>query len=109
MTKTPVTLFDLQPFLVAAQAKVTADYLAWGNDSEYARKNIPQLTLEPGSRYVRIVSESHGHRSSFGFVDLTTGDVLKSNSWKAPAKNFARGNINDENSGCGRIRWTGVF
>jgi len=109
MTKTPVTLFNLQHFLVAAQTKVTDDYMAWSNDEEFARKNIPHLTLEPGSRYVRIVSKSHGQRSCFGFVDLTTGDVLKSNSWKAPAKNFARGNINDENSGCGRIRWTGVF
>ncbi len=95
----------IQDFLAAAQTAVDADYTRF--DNGHGGKG-PTLVLENGKRYVRIVSESNGQRSAFGFVDTQTGDVLKASSWKAPAKNFARGNINDQNQGCGRIRWTGV-
>lgn len=97
---------DLTAFLIAAQAKVDADYGHHIN----AHGNVmvaPRLSLESGKRYARIVATG-SQREAFGFVDLTNGDVLKAASWKAPAKNFARGNINDANQGCGRIRWTGV-
>jgi hypothetical protein len=50
-----------------------------------------------------------GGRSAFGFIDKTNGNVLKPADWKGPAKNFCHGNIRDENKGCGRVRWTGVF
>jgi len=61
---------------------------------------IPKTVLayEVGQRYARLfVSRSAEgkvyDRSAYGFVDLATGDLLKAASWKAPAKNFARGNI----------------
>jgi hypothetical protein len=38
------------------------------------------------------------HRSVYCFVDKTNGNILKSASWKAPAKH-ARGNIFSENNG----------
>jgi len=51
------------------------------------------LTLEPGRRYVKVVcSDGPSSRSAYCFVDVTTGDVLKAASWKAPAKH-PRGNI----------------
>jgi hypothetical protein len=57
----------------------------------------PKITLEPGSRYVRVVREHNQSRSVHTFIDKTNGDVLKSATWKAPAKH-ARGNIfNDDN------------
>lgn len=90
-------------FLAAAQAKVTADFTAFSPTMP-----VPQLSTMPGRRYVRIVVESHGQRSAWGFVDSTNGDVLKTDGWKSPAKNFARGNIYDAQNGCGRVRWTGV-
>lgn len=98
-------------FLKVAQQKVEADYRAWNHDAkpEYVEQNMPKLSGEGGKRYIRIVSESHGSRSAFGFIDKTTGDVLYAAGWKGPAKNFARGNVFDENYGCGRIRWTGVY
>lgn len=54
------------------------------------------LTVDPGRRYARIVVQSEGcnDRSVYCFVDLTNGNVLKSESWKKPAKH-ARGNIFD--------------
>jgi hypothetical protein len=35
------------------------------------------------------------------------GDILMAASWKAPAKNFARGNIIEGNMS--RIQWTGAL
>ena len=96
-------------FLIAAQAKVTADYLRFSPGREaYA----PKLSFERGKRFVRIVAATGQgagtSRGAFGFIDTTNGDVLKAASWKSPAKNFARGNIFGEQNGCGRICWTGV-
>ena len=51
--------------------------------------------MDAGRRYVRIVTTSdggNGQRSVYCFVDITNGDILKSASWKAPAKH-ARGSI----------------
>lgn len=103
------TAETLAPFLTAAQAKVNATYEAFQARSE-TKFIPPSLSLEIGRRYARIVStDSHGSsRSAFGFVDLTNGDVLKSDGWKSPAKNFARGNVADANTGTGRMNWTSV-
>ncbi len=102
-----ITTETLATFLAAAQAKVSADYADWQRAS--AVKNTgPHLSLETGRRYARIVSEDGPSRCAFGFVDLTNGDVLKAAGWNAPAKNFARGNVTDANTGTGRMSWTGV-
>ena len=60
--------------------------------------NLPRevLSLDRGRRYVRVVRDTGTQRFAFCFVDATNGDVLKSASWKAPAKH-ARGNIFDPN------------
>jgi len=95
-------------FLAAAQEKCDKQYRAFCTNPEFAETHKPVLSLEIGQRYARIVSTSPGSRSAFGFLDRTNGDVLKSSSWKAPAKNFARGNVFDPNNGTGRVQWTGV-
>lgn len=66
--------------------------------------NLPVVTLliEWGPRFARIVRDEGGpmHRSAFGFVDRTNGDILKSASWKAPAAG-ARGNVLDRSTWAG--------
>ena len=58
-----------------------------------------QLYLEEGSRYFRVVCTTDGaNRSAWAFIDKTNGDILKSASWKAPAK-WARGNLLDKDGG----------
>lgn len=53
----------------------------------------PVLSAEPGRRYVRVVkSDGESSRHVYCFIDRTNGDILKSESWKKPAKH-ARGNI----------------
>lgn len=70
----------------------------------YRTKTFPMLEPEPpltameGSRYVRIVHTNGAQRFSYCFVDKTNGDVLKSESWKKPAKH-ARSNIWDDDFG----------
>lgn len=75
---------------------------------EDQKKNFPNiarrvLSIDPRKKYVRIVvSSSEYDRSVYCFVDKTTGDVLKSASWKAPAKGV-RGNIFNPDHGLTRM------
>ncbi len=51
-----------------------------------------------GRKYIRLVAWTPGApttRSAFGFIDTTNGAILKAVGWKSPAKNFARGKINN--------------
>jgi len=80
-------------------------------DLSYFDKYV--ILEEPGKRYIRLIpveykdgkpfSES---RSVGAFVDITTGDVLKPASWKAPAKH-PRGNIYSEQNGIEAISPSG--
>lgn len=58
----------------------------------------PVFELQELRKRYRIVREGSAHC----FVDKTTGDVLKSESWSKPAKH-ARGNIFDDSNGLGRM------
>lgn len=51
--------------------------------------DIPQVSTDFGKRYIRLVL----NHSAYGFIDTETGDLLKSASWKAPSKNYARGSL----------------
>ena len=58
------------------------------------------ITFERGSKYLRVVvSDGFGSRSAYAFIvtkdtdKFKVGDILKAASWKAPAKNYARGNV----------------
>lgn len=66
------------------------------------------IRYEVGSKYIKVITENSVH--SFIVRNKTDkfkpGDILKAASWKAPAKNFARGNIFDKTFD--RIRWTGA-
>ena len=97
-----------------------ADYLkANYNQRGYSRPDR-QLTVEfdMGSKFIKVIVGHTGdtQRSSHSFIvvgeykgaknTFKHGDILKSASWRAPAKNFARGNIM-ENS-YGTISWAGA-
>jgi len=53
------------------------------------------LSYQDGKVYIKIIKDSSVH--SFIVKEDTKqfkkGDILKAASWKAPAKNFARGNV----------------
>lgn len=80
--------------------------LAKGENVEYHQEQIDKLcegegvyqfTYEKGRKYARIVMHTP-QRSAHAFVDMNTGDVYKSASWKSPAKNGVRYNLLDDKS-----------
>ena len=60
------------------------------------------LTMDTGSKNIRIVKELHGGRSAWAFVNLNTGDILKPASWKVPAKH-ARGSVLEDDYGVSKV------
>lgn len=56
--------------------------------------------VENGLKFARIVTNAHGSRSVYCFVDLSNGDILKAEGWKKPAKG-KRGSIWNENCDVG--------
>ena len=96
---------DLQNYI----DHIKQDYAKWREGC--ASGLAFDVEMVPGSKYIKIVTNSHGSRSAHSFVCakdtnfFKKGDILKANSWKAPATNFARGNIltKDYKS----ISWTG--
>ena len=106
------------------------DYFKWTvtkrkhNKSEYFNEEYALescikynngLGVVEGSRYYKIISNTGNQRTVAGFVvkaghpKFKEGDLLKAATWNAPAKNFARGNVFDENSyKTDSVRWTGI-
>ena len=72
------------------------------------------LVYEYGSKYIKVISGKRGSTSVCAFVVNTDsdkkfkfGDILKPAGWAAPARNFARGNVFEED-GFRCVRWTGA-
>ena len=70
------------------------------------------LGYELHTKYIKVTSSKHGSCSVCAFVVATEndkkfrfGDILKPAGWRGPTRNFARGNIL-ENDFRG-VRWTG--
>lgn len=99
---------DLATALIGYKDVIIADYekkLACVDEDGNLRFGIE---FEEGSKYVKVVSLSWSSRSVHSFVEKATGDIWKAASWKAPARNFARGNVFKPDSYLNRTSWTGV-
>lgn len=75
--------------------------------AEQVEKFIKTTRIETGRNYTKVTADGS---VKFFIVNKPTkgfkvGDVLKAASWRAPATNFARGNVCD---GKFDITWTGV-
>ena len=107
---------DMQSGLAAIVEKSKADYVAWWG-KRASEPHIQQMIadfnasirIEEGSKYFKIIKQNSVH----SFVvkkdgkKFRAGDILKPASWKAPAMNFARGNVLEGKLDC--IRWTGAL
>ena len=71
-----------------------------------------KFVYEKGRKYAKVIHvTSAGNKSAHAFVDLKTGDVYKSASWKSPAKGI-RYNLLDEKSRTEmykRADWAGSY
>jgi hypothetical protein len=89
------------------------------NYNNTASGQFIEFTYETGRKYVHIIMQHLHHfdstptqRSSHSWVMIADdkkfkqGDILKSASWRAPARNFARGNV--LTGGFQQIRWCGA-
>jgi len=111
------TDYALSKYLEAIKTDYAEFYkssLASGRVSkEYVDQRIAEfnsgLKVEYGSKFIRVITQD---RSAHSFIALRdegkfkAGDILKSASWRSPAKNFARGNIFAGT--LDRVQWTGV-
>ena len=97
---------DLKGFVIRYQKQSDDEMKKFGSPE----KQWKVITYEIGKVYARLVSDDKtgGSRSALGFVDMKTGNLHKAAGWKAPAKNFTRGNIFDDKGGLARARWTGI-
>jgi hypothetical protein len=89
MTHTAAQLAAIEAFVQALQTKFDAEGPGYGP----GELHHTVFSVEYGPKYARIVETKYaGSRSVYCFVEIATGDILKSASWKAPAKG-ARGTI----------------
>lgn len=92
----------LADFLTSIREVIGANF-----SKNFPRLAVPTISVDPGGqKYLRIVRDDGRQRSVFCFVDKATGDILKADGWKRPAKH-ARGSIY-ENAGKGAITPYGV-
>ncbi len=111
-----LTDMDMIVGLDKLSAKINADFakfvantgldaIDYNHQKERIRKFNSELQYTVGKKYIKFMSGN----SCWGFVMLENdkkfmrGDILKPSTHKAPARNFARGNIlNGDWSG---VRW----
>jgi len=99
---------ELATALIGLKDVIVADYAKFLKEIDGSEDKFG-IEFETGSKYVKIVSISGGgSRSVHCFVEKANGNILRAASWKAPARNFVRGNVFDQKSYIDRVRWTGV-
>lgn len=109
--------------------EIKADYVGWWMRSNTGTGNLgagpehltetqkkmvqefnDSIRFDVGSTYIRVVAGNSVHSfivNKVGRKSFPVGTILKAASWKAPAGNFARGNIlTGYQSNC--TRWTGA-
>jgi len=109
----------LEAGIEAIKKAAIEDYNLWteDNSNEYnirdnMRKEFAEgLVCSVGQKYIKVITGSPYRPSVHSFIVATDsdskfrkGDVLMPATWKAPAKNRARGNIFD---GDFPMQWTG--
>ena len=109
------------------KTKIGEDYENWtlGSRALLSADNIEKRIRENGvvefkngishkcgSKYIKVTKKLGDQTSVHSFIVNTHddkkfnyGDILKAASWKAPARNFSRGNIFEEY----KVKWTGAI
>lgn len=82
------------------------------NMKKYPALRVPEVNAKFGPRYVKVYTSEKAEDgtvhscSVHSFIDQASGNVLKPDSWRNPAKH-ARGNIFDTDFGLSRVNHHG--
>jgi hypothetical protein len=109
---------DLEVAIQKYIAHIKADYAGWhrprGDDkirAEMVREFDESVRYELHRKFVKVITGPQTGVHSFIMLTddgkFKRGDILKAASWRAPAKNFARGNVLAGQ--LDRVRWTGAM
>ena len=109
MSKVNQKLSEILPHIEEYQKHLQSNYTENARNCEYSHDLGFTVGFEAGTKYIKIYhwyndGSSFKQRSCHSFVDYE-GNIWKAASWKAPAKNFPRGNVKTKDYGT--IRWTG--
>jgi O-glycosyl hydrolase len=109
---------DLEAAVLKYIAHIKADYAGWGERSAIRETMIKEfdagISYEIHRKFIKVITgQAGGNTSVHSFITLNDdgkfkrGDILMAASWKAPAKNFARGNVLTGKFER-RVSWTGA-
>ena len=102
------SLFDISPYdnideAIEVFVQKLNDYAKEYYNKHYKRLDPPLIKVDGGKKFKKIVRVDN-QTSVLCFVmykdgdpKFKQGDILKAASWRAPALNFARGNVFDKN------------
>tara|TARA_R110002110_G_scaffold230731_1_gene446595 strand:- start:102 stop:419 length:318 start_codon:yes stop_codon:yes gene_type:complete len=91
----PEVEFHLDGFLEQCNEILKEHY-----ETKFPTLGIPEIKVYPGGKYYKVAKKdgSQNNESVWFFVDKEEGNIWKPAGWKAPAKNFPRGNILTDNA-----------
>jgi len=85
----PEVEFHLDGFLDQCQEMLKEHY-----GSKFQSLVVPEVKVSEGGKYYKVIKNSGGHNVHvWFFIGKEDGLIWKAASWKAPARNFPRGNI----------------
>ena len=102
---------DLEAGIQRYIAAIKADYAGYSPMSDVRAEMIKefdaQIRYEIHRKFIKVITRGSVHSFVMREDDgkFKRGDILKAASWRAPAKNFARGNILKPLS---NVRWMGA-
>jgi len=106
---------DLEAALQKYISHIKADYVGWGGRLSFRNEMIREfdasVRYEIHRKFIKVITGPQTRVHSFIMLaddgKFKRGDILKAGSWKAPAKNFARGNV--LSGQLDRVGWTGAM
>jgi len=107
---------SMEEGIALAVEKMILDYMEFCSRDEMKRRFISSIKIEQLQKWVKITADNGvkmfivtapnvERNGTSGLFEI--GDILKPASYKAPTKNFARGNV-FKPGGLKSIRWTGA-
>lgn len=86
--------FHFERFIQECKGLLVSHY-----SSKFPSLKVPEVYVKEGGKYLKVCQRRGAGDSSVWFFVDGEGNIWKASTWKAPAKNFPRGNIIQDNAG----------